>query len=101
MSAIILSRKRATKALIRQCGCEAWSVPLLFACNGQFSRGEEIISINNSNFQIFSKRNFLHFKSFENLWKMKHLLLRSKCAIFHNILKYLTFQRRPKALVRS
>ena len=54
MSAIILSRKRATKALIRQCGCEAWSVPLLFACNGLFSRDEAIISLNNSNFQIFS-----------------------------------------------
>ena len=32
---------------------------------------------------------------------MEHLLLRSKCSIFHNIQKNLTFQRRPKALVWS
>ena len=31
------------------------------------------------------------------LWKMEHLLLRSKCSIFHNILKKFTFQRRPKS----
>ena len=29
-----------------------------------------IISINNSNFQIFSKKHFLHFNSFENI--MEH-----------------------------
>ena len=32
---------------------------------------------------------------------MEHLLLRSKCSIFHNILKNLTFQRRPKVFVWS
>ena len=32
---------------------------------------------------------------------MEHLLLRSKCSIFHNILENLTFQRRPKVLVWS
>ena len=49
---------------------------------------------------IFQKY-FLHFNSFENIvWKMEHLL-RSKHSIFHNILKNLTFQRRPKALVWS
>ena len=30
-----------------------------------------------------------------------HLLLSSKCSIFHNILKNLTFQRHPKVLVWS
>ena len=30
--------------------------------------------------------------------EMEHLLLRSKCSIFHNIFKNLAFQRRPKAL---
>ena len=44
-------------------------------------------SIDNSNFQIFSKNIFLHFNSYKILWKMEHLLLRSKCSIFHNILK--------------
>ena len=32
---------------------------------------------------------------------MEHLLLRSKCSIFLNISKNLTFQRCPKALVWS
>ena len=32
------------------------------------------------------------------LWKMEHSLLRSKCSIFHNILKYIVFQGRQKAL---
>ena len=32
---------------------------------------------------------------------MEHLLLRSKCYIFHSSLKNPTFQRRPKALVWS
>ena len=58
-------------------------------------------SINNSNFQIFSKKEFLNYNSFENIMEMEHLLLRSECSIFHNYLKNLTFQRRPKALVRS
>ena len=35
------------------------------------------------------------------LWKMEHLLLRSKCSFLHNIFQNLTFQRRPKALVWS
>ena len=61
-----------------------------------------IISINNSNFQIFSKNNFYISLVLKILWKMEHLLLRSKCSIFHGILiKNLTFQRRQKALVRS
>ena len=29
---------------------------------------------------------------------MEHLLLWSKCSIFHNIFKYMIFQRRQKAL---
>ena len=32
---------------------------------------------------------------------MEHMLSRSICSIFHNILKNLTFQRRPKVLVWS
>ena len=32
---------------------------------------------------------------------MEHLLLRSKCSIYHNILKNLTLQRHPKVLVWS
>ena len=35
------------------------------------------------------------------LWKMEHLLIRSKSSIFHNIFKSLTFQRCRKALVWS
>ena len=58
-----------------------------------------IISINNSNFQIFSQFFFYISIVLKILWKMEHLLLRSKCCIFHNILNNLTFQRHPKALV--
>ena len=32
---------------------------------------------------------------------MKELLQRSKCSIFHNIVKYMIFQRRQKALLWS
>ena len=35
------------------------------------------------------------------LWKMEHLLQKSKCHIFHNIFKYMIFQKRQKALVWS
>ena len=35
------------------------------------------------------------------LWKMEHLLQKSKCSIFHNILKYMIFQRHQKALLWS
>ena len=35
------------------------------------------------------------------LWKMEHLLRMSKCSIFHNIFKYMIFQRRPEALLMS
>ena len=31
---------------------------------------------------------------------MEHLLLRSKCSIFHNIFKKLTFQRHPKGIFK-
>ena len=58
-----------------------------------------IISINNSN--IFQNNNFYISIVLKILWKMEHLLLRSKCSIFHNIFKNLTFQRRPKVLVWS
>ena len=34
-------------------------------------------------------------------WKMKHLLQKSKCSLFHNIFKYMIFQRRQKALLWS
>ena len=54
-----------------------------------------IISINNSNFQIFSKIYFLHFNNFENI------IENGTCSIFHNILKNLTFQRSQKVLVWS
>ena len=30
----------------------------------------------------------------ENIMKMEHLLQRCKCSIFHNIFKYMIFQRR-------
>ena len=60
-----------------------------------------IISINNSNFQIFFKKYFYMSIVLKILWKMEHLLPRSKSSIFHNILGNLTFQRRPKALVWS
>ena len=46
-----------------------------------------IISINNSNFQIFSKKILNISIVLKILRKMEHLLLRSKCYIFHNILK--------------
>ena len=39
-------------------------------------------SINNSNFQIFSKKYFNISKVLKILWKMEHLLLRNKCSIF-------------------
>ena len=29
-------------------------------------------------------------------WKMEHLLQMSKCSIFHNIFKYMIFQRRQR-----
>ena len=32
------------------------------------------------------------------LWKMEHLLQKSKCSIFHNIFEYMIFQRPQKAL---
>ena len=60
-----------------------------------------IISINNSNFQTFSKNDFYISVVLKILWKMEHLLLRSKCSIFRNIFQNLTFQRRPQALVWS
>ena len=65
-----------------------------------------IISINNSNFQIFSKKYFLHFNSFGNNMEngtfapkeqMFHFSLYF-FSIFHNVLKG---QRCPKALVWS
>ena len=34
----------------------------------------------------------MNFNSFENIMEMEHLLLMSKCSIFHNILENLTFQ---------
>ena len=37
----------------------------------------------------------------EILWKMEHLLQRSKCSIFHSIFKYMIFQRRQKVLLLS
>ena len=60
-----------------------------------------IISINNSNFQINRKNICYNSIVLKILWKIEHLLLRSKCSNFHNILKNLTFQRRPKGLVWS
>ena len=35
------------------------------------------------------------------LWKMEHLLKKSKCCISHNIFKDVVFQRRGKALLWS
>ena len=37
----------------------------------------------------------------KTLWKMEHLLFWSKSSIFHNIFKYIIFQRRQKALLWS
>ena len=37
--------------------------------------------------------------TFEILWKMKHLLQKSKCSIFHNIFTNMIFQRRQKELL--
>ena len=39
--------------------------------------------------------------TFEILWKMEHLLQKSKSSIFHNIFKYMIFQRRQRALLWS
>ena len=33
------------------------------------------------------------------LWKIEHLLQKSKCSIFHNIFKYMIFQRHQKVLL--
>ena len=33
------------------------------------------------------------------LWKVEHLLQKSKCSIFHNFFKYIIFQRCQKALL--
>ena len=52
-------------------------------------------------FKYFPKNIFYISIVLKILWKMEHLLLRSKCSIFHNILKNLTFQRHSKALVWS
>ena len=35
------------------------------------------------------------------LWKMEHLLQKSKCSIFHNIFKYMTFQKCQMSLLWS
>ena len=56
------------------------------------------LSINNSNFHVFSKKYFLHFNSFKYM-ENGTLPPQEQMSIFHNILKNLTFQRRPKALV--
>ena len=37
----------------------------------------------------------------KKLWKMEHLLFWSKCSIFHNIFKYMIFQKLQKALIWS
>ena len=60
-----------------------------------------ISSINNSNFQIFSKKYFLHFNSFEIIMETGTFAPQEQMFHFHNILKNLTFQRCPKALVWS
>ena len=72
-----------------------------------------IISINNSNFQIFSKKYFLHFNSFENIMEngtfapqeniMENGIFAPQEQMYHvyNILENLTFQKRQKALVWS
>ena len=56
-----------------------------------------IISIYNSNFQIFFKKYFLHFNSFENI--MENGTFTTPFFIIFS--KNLTFQRCPKALVWS
>ena len=37
--------------------------------------------------------------TFEYIMEMEHLLKKSKCSIFHNIFKYMIFQRRQKELL--
>ena len=34
-------------------------------------------------------------------WKMEHMLQKSECSIFHNIYKYMIFQKRQKVLLWS
>ena len=47
----------------------------------------------NSTFQIFSKKIFFYISIvLKILWKMEHLLLMSKCSIFHNILEIVHFK---------
>ena len=48
----------------------------------------------------FKKKFKLFLNTFENM-KMEHLLQKSKCSIFHNILKYMVFQMCQKALLWS
>ena len=35
------------------------------------------------------------------IWKMEHLLQKSKCSIFYNIFKYIIFQSRQRVLIWS
>ena len=46
-----------------------------------------IISINNLNFQIFSKNTFFHFNSFENIMEYETFAPQEQMFHFHNILK--------------
>ena len=52
------------------------------------------------NIEKFQEKYKLSFECFfKKIWKMEHLLQKSKCSIFNNIFKYMIFQRRQKALV--
>ena len=48
----------------------------------------------------FKKKLSKVLNTFENIMEKEHLLW-SKCSIFHNIFKYVVFQRRQKALLWS
>ena len=57
-----------------------------------YSIGYFLIMISFSIFRQLSK--YSSFECFlKILWKMEHLLQKSKCFIFHNIFKYMIFQR--------
>ena len=53
------------------------------------------------NIERIQKKFKFSFGIILKIWKMEHLLQKSKCSIFHNIFKYMIFQRRKKALLWS
>ena len=60
-----------------------------------------IISINNSNFQIFSKKYFLHFISFENIMENGTFAPQEQIFHFFIIFKKSYISKASKVLVQS